>query len=131
MRQDILEYIAGLNLGGYILTDELPWTDNGTPLYLKNPKKVYVGNVEYATNPVLSTLNGLSFNNSERIVRIYFASDAKIPPSNYDTVVDLLRTSKDIDTVPEVWRRASDVNTSFENDMLVTELEIRFTHLTT
>lgn len=129
MRQEILDYINTLALGGYLLSQELPWTDSGTPLYLKNPKKIYVDVPEFINESILRTLSGTSINNEQKIVRIYFASDAKQIPSNYDTIVDDLKLAKDITTIEGVSRRECNVTKTFENDLLVTELELRFTNL--
>lgn len=131
MRQEILDYINTLALGGYLLSQELPWTDSGTPLYLKNPKKIYVDVPEFINESILRTLSGTSINNEQKVVRIYFASDAKQIPSNYDTIVDDLKLAKDITTIEGVSRRECNVTKTFENDLLVTELELRFTNLST
>lgn len=131
MRQEILDYINTLALGGYLLSQEAPWDDSGTPLYLKNLKKIYVDIPEYINEPIVTTLNGVSINNEQKIIRIYFASDAKQIPSNYETLVEDLKAAKNITTIDGVSRRECNVTRDFQNDALVTELEIRFTNLST
>lgn len=130
MRAEVLDYINSLSLGTFIPTQELPWDSDGTPLYLKNPKKVYVDVTEYTSEPVVVTLDSLRIHNEVSTVRVYFACDAKVLPSNYDEVVRDLRGVKDM-TYDEVNNRVVNVTTSFQADMLVTELEIRFTKLST
>jgi hypothetical protein len=129
MRQEVLDYINSLALGGYLLTEESPWRDNAIPLYIKNLKKIYVDNVEYLSEPLIATLGTLSINQQTRTIRIYFANDAKTVPSNYDTLVEDLITVKDIDLADGTNRREADVRVSYENDVMVTEIEIRFTKL--
>jgi hypothetical protein len=129
MRQEVLDYINSLALGGYFLTEESPWRDNAIPLYIKNLKKIYVDNVEYLSEPLIATLGTLSINQQTRTIRIYFANDAKTLPSNYDTLVEDLITVKDIDLNDGTNRREADVQVSYENDVMVTEIEIRFTKL--
>jgi len=130
MRQEVIDYVQGLNLGTFIVSTELPWTDNTVPLYLKNLKKVYVGVDEYQVNPIITTLSGLNITEDVNIVRIYFANDAKQIPPNYGDVVDQLRATKNINTSIGFHRREVDVTTSFDADRLVTELELRFIKLT-
>jgi hypothetical protein len=129
MRQEVLDYINSLALGGYLLSEESPWRDNTIPLYIKNLKKIYVDNVEYLSEPLIATLGTLSINQQTRTIRIYFANDAKTLPSNYDTLVEDLITVKDINLLDGTNRREADVRVSYENDIMVTEIEIRFTKL--
>lgn len=130
MRQDIIDYINTLSLGSFILSQELPWTDSGTPLYLKNVKRVYVDVTRYNTEPLIQTLDGININTDISTVGLYFSADAKQLPSNYDTVVEDLRQAKDITLSTQGnFRRECDVTTEFQNDLLVTQLEYRFTKL--
>jgi hypothetical protein len=130
MRQDILDYIETLSLGGFTLSQQLPYTDSTTPLYIKNPKSIYVDVTRYSTEPLVTTLDSLIINSETNIVRIFFSTDAKSLPANYDDLVSDLRAAKDIEAVPNSFRRLVDVKTYFESDLLVTELEIRFTKIT-
>jgi hypothetical protein len=131
MRQEVIDYVSSLPLGSFLLTTELPWDSDGQALYLKNLKKIYVDVTEYASDPIITTLNGLSINNEEQIVRIYFACDAKQLPSDYEQVVQDIKTVKDITTVPGVNNRSVSITTEFVNDVLATEMEVRFTKLST
>ena len=129
MRQTVVDYINTLSLGSFILSQELPWTDSGTPLYLKNVKRIYVDNTVYAKEPLIQTFDG-SIDSDVSTVRIYFSADAKQIPSNYDDVISDLRAVKNITLSDGTYRREVTVDTAFENDLLVTELEYRFTKLT-
>lgn len=129
MRQEVLDYINSLALGGYLLSNDSPWRDNGVPLYIKNLKKIYVDNTEYLSEPLIATLGTVRINQETQTTRIYFANDAKTVPSNYDTLVQDLRASKDISMTDGFNRREADVRVSYENDVMVTEIEIRFTKI--
>jgi hypothetical protein len=131
MRDEILEFVQTLNLGTVTVSSELPWTDNDVPLYLKNLKKVYVDIDQITSEPFITTLSGLNISNEVTSVRIYFANDAKVLLPNYSEVIANLREAKDITTIQGVQRRDVVVTTSIENDVLVTELEFRFTKLLT
>jgi hypothetical protein len=72
-------------------------------------------------------MDGTQVDSEIASVRVYFASDAKQLPPNYDTVVTSLRAGKDTSTITGVTRRDCIISTSFEEDLLITELEFRFT----
>ena len=131
MRAELLDYIGTLNLGGFILSQELPWEESETPLYLKNLKKIYVSVTEFQTEPLIQTLNGGNVNNEISIVRIYFSCDAKQLPANYDDVVADIREGKNVVTDDGFTNRQCDVTTDLTNDVLTTTMEFRFTKLTT
>lgn len=129
MRQAIYDYIDGVSKGTFSLTNELPWDSSGSPLYLKNPKRIYV-NVDQVTEElVYATLNGVCINNEVTTVSVYFACDAKQLPANYETLVSAIRLAKNSTDITGVSRRECDVTTSFESDMLVTEFEFRFINI--
>jgi hypothetical protein len=129
MRDELFDYVSGLDLGGFTLSNELPWTESAIPLYQKNPRRIYIDVDQYTTEPLLLTLNGLVIGSEISTVRVYFSCDAKQVPSNYSILVSDLRAGKDITTISGVNRRECDVNTEFVNDLLITELEYRFTKL--
>jgi hypothetical protein len=131
MRQELIDYINTLNLGGFYLTEELPWEADGSPLYLKNLKKIYVDNVQYTNEPIIATLDGLSISNQNRVIRLYFASDAKQVSPDYEDLISDLRGAKDVTLTDGAQRRQVDVATSFTNDLLVTEIVYTFTNLST
>jgi hypothetical protein len=130
MRTEVIDYISSIGLGGFFLTQELPWDSDGNPLYLKNPKKIYVGVTEYSTDPLIQTLDSLTINNETTSVGIFFACDAKQLPSNYDALVSDLRAVRNI-AIDGVQTRTVEITTEFEADLLVTQLEVRFTKLST
>jgi hypothetical protein len=127
MRQELVDYIGTQNLGGFILSNELPYSSSGVPLYIKNVKRIYVDRTEFSNQPLIATLSGVQIDSEIASVRVYFASDAKQLPPNYDTVVTALRAGKDVDTITGVTRRECVISTTFQEDLLVTELEFRFT----
>lgn len=131
MRQQILDYISTLNLGSFILSQELPWEESGTALYLKNLKKIYVDTTEYQDEPLIQTLSGSNINNEISIVRVYFSCDAKQLPADYDDLVTDLKLGKDIVTDDGFLNRQCNVETSIANDVLSTTMEFRFTKIST
>lgn len=130
MRQSVIDYLQGLNLGSFTIATEVPWTETGTELYLKNLKKIYVDVDAFTTEPVITTFTGLNLNNETTVVRVYFANDAKQLPSNYDDVVAQVKAAKDVESTAGYTRREADVSTSYNSDRLVTEIELRYIKLT-
>jgi len=130
MRQEIIDYCQNLSLGGFIVSTELPFSDSGVALYLKNVKSIYVDIPQYATEAIIRTLDAISISDEVTTVRLYFSADAKSLPANYEDLVSDLRSAKDITTITGYNRREVDVETDYTQDVLVTELTFRFTKLT-
>ncbi len=130
MRQSVIDYLQGLNLGSFTIANEVPWTETGTELYLKNLRKIYVDVDAFTTEPVITTFTGLNLNNETTVVRVYFANDAKQLPSNYDDVVAQVKAAKDVEPTAGYTRREADVSTTYNSDRLVTEIELRYIKLT-
>jgi hypothetical protein len=130
MRQAVIDYLQGENLGSFTIANEVPWTESGVELYIKNLKKIYVDVDAFTAEPVITTFSGLNLNNETTVVRVYFANDAKQIPSNYDEVVGLIKAAKEISSAQGFTRREAEVSTSYESDRLVTEIELRYIKLT-
>jgi hypothetical protein len=129
MRQEVIDYIQTLDIGSFNVSNELPWEESGTPLYIKNLKKIYVDVDQFEVDPFIQTFSGLNISNEVTLVRIFFANDAKNIPPNYSDVISELKTAKDIEITQNFNRRECTVSTTVEADRLVTELELRFTKL--
>lgn len=130
MRTEILDYLQSQNLGLFTVTREQPWSENDIPLYLKNLKKVYVSQDSVEIVPLFATLDGLDIPSEVTTVTVYLACDAKQTPPNLDQVITAVKTAKNITTITGVNRRECSVVSSYNNDLLVTELEFKFTKLT-
>lgn len=130
MRQELLDYIATHKLRNYKLSQELPFSNSGTVMYLKNPKSIYVDEDQVTTEPLIQMLNGNDIDGEVTTVRVYLATDAKQQPSDYSSVVNVLRNGKAL-LGTGYFRKECDVTTEFENDLQVTTVEYRFTKLLT
>lgn len=130
MRTAVIDYVQGLNLGTFTVSTELPYTESGQALYVKNPKRIYVDEEQIVSEPLIQALDGVSIVNEESTVTIYFSVDSKLVPANYDSVVTALKGAKNITTIDGVFRRELDVSTGYDGDLLITELAIRFNKIT-
>lgn len=130
MRTEILAYVQGLNLGTFTVSTELPYTESGQALYVKNPKRIYVDEEQIVSEPLIQALDGVIVVNQESTVTIFFSVDSKLVPANYEAVVTALKGAKDITTISGIFRRELDVSTGYEGDLLITELAIRLNKIT-
>jgi len=129
MRQHILDQIKNQAITGIRVTNELPYDESGTALYIKNPKTIYVDNTQYESEPVLITLDGCTISTTATVVIVYFTTDAKDPPFSYDNWITTLRSIANSVEFDGAARREAFVSTSYESDLLITELEYRLTRL--
>ena len=54
MRQEVIDKIKSLGLAGYNVSSEVPYDDGGNTLYVKNPKTIYIDNVQTIAEPIES-----------------------------------------------------------------------------
>lgn len=129
MREQIIERIKAKAFNGYKLSKELPFDEGGIAVFLKNPKTLYVDTDSVENEPLFATLGGQSFSTATTIVSVYFTTDAKNPPANYDSVITEMRAIKDEVIHLGATRREASLVTSYQGDLLVTEVEYRLTRL--
>lgn len=130
MRSAVIDYIRSINLGGFTLSTELPWDESERPLFLRNPKRIYVDVTNYSTEPLLLTLDGRNIDTDVAEVAVRFTNDAKQLSASYDDLVQQLKDGKNSLQVVGNYRREVTVETSFAADMLVTEIVYRFIKIT-
>lgn len=130
MRAEILDYLKGLRLVNFNVSDELPYSTSGISLYMKNLKRIYVDLEQITNEPFIQLLGDYNVDTEVHSVKLYFTTDAKQLPSDYSTLITSIRAGKSITTTENYFRREVLSQTSFENDVLITEFEFRFTKLT-
>ena len=128
MRDLIIELVQDTDTGVFTLTQELPYSADGTLLYIKNPKKIYVGVTSFDEVIAIPTLDNNTISNLTESISVYFSCEARILPS-YDEVVTNLRALKDAAAVRSLGyhTRQCLVNISYEDNLLITELQYQFT----
>lgn len=130
MRTEIYNFIKGLKVTGFNLSDELPWDSNGEPLYIKNPKKIYVDKDQKSLETIVQGLDGLNIRNEITTVSVYFTTDAKQQPSNLESLITQVSAAKDTAAIQGRMSRECDVSTEFTGDLVTTRLDFRFSKLT-
>jgi hypothetical protein len=96
MRSGLLTAItqACSTLTQFTISQELPFAQNGEPLYRKNMKKIYADATQLAQGPLLEVLSGDAVVENLYTTRVYFAVDAKNPPSQTTQLITNLQTAK-------------------------------------
>ena len=130
MRSLILTYLEANKPSGFGVSQNLPFDQNGTALYLQNLKSLYVDNPSTEQEPLYDTLDDCSIVSETTIVDVYVVTDAKTLPSNYDAMVTAVKGVKTDTTITGYTEKRVNVSTSYANgDQLVTQFELRFTNI--
>lgn len=130
-RQAILDGISALALDSFSVSEALPFDSSGTPLYIRNPKVIYVDEPDSTETALFNTLCGSvpQLASKTTTVSVFFLTDAKQKPANYDSLVESIQGVKNSAAITNVRSREVDVNTTFQEDTLLTEFVFRFTEL--
>lgn len=129
MRTAIYDYIVALPnavKGTFTTTEELPWDNNGNPLYLSNLKRIYVDTDQVDQDAQYNTLGYPGTIVESTTVRAYFVCDAKQLPSNYETLVSAIKDARLTTDIDGVTSRRCQVATEYSADKLVTTFEFSF-----
>jgi hypothetical protein len=112
MRNQLVSAItsATSTLTQFAVALELPWEQNGTPLFRKNMKKIYVDRDNLEESTLIPTLDGFDIMQNDLIVNAYLAVDAKTIPSQLDNAISKILNAKNSITL---------VNFGFESDYIV------------
>jgi hypothetical protein len=131
MRSNILTYIKSLKLGTYSTSDELPWDNNGTPLYQTNLRRIYVDVAQFDQNSRIDTLGMSGAVDEITTVQVYFVNDAKTLPSNYESLVEDIKQARVQDYTAGYTQKLCQVSTAFVSDRVLTTFEFSFRKLMT
>jgi hypothetical protein len=74
-------------------------------------------------------LNGAGVVNQITTVTVTITTDAKNPPSNYQTMVNTFKNARLDPAITGVTQRTTQVTTEFVSDAQVTQFEFSFTEL--
>jgi hypothetical protein len=131
MRSDFIAYINSLQLGTYRVSEELPWSNNGQALYLSNLKRIYIDADQIEQRALIDTLGSAGAVDEITTVRVYFANDAKNLPSNYESLVGLIKLARTQDFTLGYIEKLCQVSTDYESDRMITEFDFSFRKLMT
>jgi len=132
MRTELLAAIttAVSTLTQFAVSQELPWEQNGTPLYLKNMKKIYVDREKQEETMLIPTLNGGEVFQDDLISEVYVAVDAKNTPSQLDNLITKILGAKYTINLVN-FGSESDYTVDKQEDVLIYTFEFRLNIATT
>lgn len=105
------------------VSSELPWFSGNQVLNEKNMRSVYVDHEEIENNTLIDTLDNSDVFEKIITVDTYLTVDAKNLPSDIDTVIQIIRHSRQVIDAPN---RECDMITTIEDDRLTYEFTYRF-----
>lgn len=126
MRDQLLTAIttAISTLTQFAVSQELPWSQNGTQLYLKNLRRVYVDLARVEQSSLIPTLDGVDVMQDDFITSVYLAVDAKNPPSQLEQAVSAILDAQS-NTGLVNFGMESDYTTEILDDVLIYTFEYR------
>jgi len=107
------------------VSQELPWSSAGDPLYIRNAKVLYMDAEERERVTLVNTLSNVG-DVFERIVtlRAYFSVDAKNLVSDIDTIVDAIIAARLVPPACHV--RDVDIENDYDADRKIYTVEYTF-----
>ena len=129
MRTELLTYLTAQLTESIKTSQELPWSEGVNPLYMKNPRRVYLDEPYTEQETLLPTLDSLQINQRTTVVRWFLTVDAKNRNTDLDSALTILGSAKDITTITGVFTRLFDYTVSIDNDRVVYAGEYRFANL--
>ena len=132
MRTQLLSAIttATSTLTQFAVSQELPWEQNGLPLYRKNMKKIYVDRSTQVENTIINTLDDRNVLTEDSICLAYVSVYAKNPPSQLDNLISNILVCKDRTGINN-FNSESDYTLDKTEDVLTYTFEFRLTLLKT
>lgn len=129
MRQEVINYLKSQKFVSYKVSEELPFSNSDTVMYIKNPKVIYVDADQHSTETIIPVFNAVNVDAEITTVRVFFSNDSKKQPSDYSQVIEKVRNIKNLGPENGYFRTAIDISVEQDQDLTVTTFEFRFTKL--
>lgn len=126
MRTELLTYLTQHLTGSIKPSNELPFDQGGSALYLRNMRRVYLDEPYVVQEEFIPTLDLNSISRNVTHVKGYLAVDAKNRNTDLDASLSILAQAKNTTTITDSFRREFDYITTIDNDILLYEVEYRF-----
>lgn len=132
MRTNLLNAIttATSTLTQFAVSQELPFQQNGAPLFIKNMKKIYVDNATIEQSTLLFTFEKNNLDLNAYTCNVYFTVDAKNPPSQTQQVITKILDCKN-KTGLISYDDESDYAVEIQEDKLIYTIQFRSNVATT
>jgi len=125
MRQALLNYLSS-NLTATIKTsNELPFEQGGSALYIKNMRRVYLDEPEVEQTQLVPTFDE-DVNQNITTVRGYLATDAKNRNTDLDSALITLANARTQADISSSFRKEFDYDANIDRDVVTYTFEYRF-----
>lgn len=127
MRTQLLQAItsATSTLTQFAVSQELPWSQNGQPLFRKNMKKIYVDTPRIEQSVIYPVLSGSDVFSDLYTIPVYVAVDAKTQPTQTDAMITKILQARDTTNVV-AYDKEADYSVEIDEDVQVYTFEFRF-----
>jgi hypothetical protein len=125
MRQALLNYLTSALTGTIKTSNELPFEQGGSALYIKNMRKVYLDEPEVEQTQLLTTFDE-DVNQNITTVRGYLAVDAKNRNIDLDSALLTLALARTQADISSSFRKEFDYTTTIDDDKIIYDFEYRF-----
>jgi hypothetical protein len=126
MRTQLLAYLT-TNLTGSVKTSqELPFEESGSALYLRNMRRLYLDEPEIEQDELIPTMDDTDINQNITTVRGYLTMDAKNRNADLDTALNVMASARNVSTITNAFRKEFDYTTTIDADRITYEFEYRF-----
>ena len=130
MRTAILSWLTGQLTGTIKTSQELPFDQDGQPLYLKNFRRLYLGQPELAQEDLYSVFGGSDVFLNSQTLEGYLALDAKNLPAGLDSTISTILSAKTRSGIANCGEQ-SDYTIELQEDRLVYTFQFRILVATT
>lgn len=132
MRSELITAVTASvsTLTQFAVTQELPWSQNGQVLYLKNKKKIYIDQPVQEQTTLIATLDGQDVYQNDLVCNVYVSMDAKTLPSQLNSLINQILGCKTSINVVN-FGVESDYTVDLNEDVLVYTFEFRLNQATT
>lgn len=126
MRSALLTYLTANLTGSIKPSQELPFEESGTPMYLRNMRRVYLDEPVTAQVELVPTLDETDINQTVTTVRGYLTLDAKTRNADLDTALSVMAAARNGATISNAFRKEFDYTTDMDTDRITYQFEYRF-----
>jgi hypothetical protein len=132
MRTELLSAIttAISTLTQFAVSSELPWEQNGMPLYRKNMKKIYVGPDTLTQSALIPTLDHVNVLENNTVNQVFLSVDAKNNPTQLPQAIAAILSARDRTGIVNFVTEA-DYTQETSEDVLTYTFEFRLNSITT
>ena len=132
MRTELLSAIttAISTLTQFAVSSELPWEQNGVPLYRKNMKRIYVSPDVLTQTAVIPTLDHNNVLQNDTVNQVFVSVDAKNNPSQLPQLITAVLSCRDRTGIVNFITEADHTEETSE-DVLTYTFEFRLNSITT